>query len=61
MQTGNGVMIAWPASSCFILQQSATLDPPDWENNLNPVTVVGVEKRVFISPAAGNMFYRLHP
>ena len=61
LTTGNGVMIAWPASSCFILQQSATLDPPDWENNLNPVTVVGVEKRVFITPALGNMFYRLHP
>ncbi len=61
LTTGNGVMIAWPASSCFILQQSATLDPPDWENNLNPVTVVGAEKRVFITPALGSMFYRLHP
>jgi hypothetical protein len=60
-QTGNGVMIAWPASSCFVLQQSLTLDPPDWENNLNPVSIVGAEKRVFITPAVGNMFYRLHP
>jgi hypothetical protein len=29
-------------------------------HNLNPVTVVGTEKRAFISPALGNMFYRLH-
>jgi hypothetical protein len=57
-----GVRLAWPASSCFILQQSATLDPPDWEKNLDPVTVVGAEKRVTIAPADGTMFYRLsHP
>ena len=61
VQSSNGVVIAWPVSSCFILQQSATLDPPDWENNRDPVTVAGTEKHVFISQAVGTMFYRLHP
>jgi hypothetical protein len=58
----HGVRIAWPASSCFILQQSASLDPPDWRNNLDPVHIVRAEKYVLIAPAEGTMFYRLfHP
>jgi len=58
-QASGGVIIAWPASSCFILQQSPTLDTANWENNSDPVAVVGAEKRVVVSPAVGNMFYRL--
>jgi len=58
----DGVLLAWPASSCFILQQSPTLDPTNWVDNTDTVTVVGAEKHVLISPATGNMFYRLfHP
>jgi hypothetical protein len=57
----NGVRISWPASSCFVLQQTSDLANPNWVNCAYPVNVSGNMKEVTISPAPGNLFFRLHP
>ena len=60
-RSGNGVIISWPSSSCFVLQQSSTLNPPNW-GNTPPFNIVGGQKQVTIAPATGNLFFRLfHP
>lgn len=61
-RSGNGVVISWPASSCFVLQQTSDLNLPNWVYTPNPFIVVGDQKEVAIAPALGNLFFRLfHP
>ena len=61
-QINNGVVISWPSSSCFVLQQTGDLGKPNWVNSMYPVNVSGALKQVTISPAPGNLFFRLwHP
>jgi hypothetical protein len=57
------VVLSWPAPSPgFVLQQSPALATTHWENVTNPVTQVGGQNQVTITPATGVAFYRLsHP
>ncbi len=58
----NGVIISWPSSSCFVLQQTSDLANQNWANCVYPVNFNGNLKEVTISPAPGNLFFRLsHP
>ena len=55
--------LAWRASANgYVLQQKGALDAGVWGGVTNPITVVGLQKQVLISPLAGPAFYRLfHP
>ncbi|HSU56971.1 MAG TPA: hypothetical protein VLT36_23210 [Candidatus Dormibacteraeota bacterium] len=56
----NTVVVAWPTPSTgFSLQQTPSLSAQTWGAVTNPITVVGSENQVIISPPAGNKFYRL--
>jgi hypothetical protein len=56
----NTVVVAWPApSSGFSLQENPILNAGAWTTVTNPLTVVGSENQVIVSPPTGNRFYRL--
>jgi hypothetical protein len=59
----NTAVIAWPAASMgFTLQQNPALNPANWLDVTNPVTVVGNQNEVVVSMTAGTRFFRLlHP
>jgi len=62
-QAPNRVTISWPSSfNCFVLQQSSSIVPSNWEAVTNAVTTSASRCQVVISPLVGNRFYRLfHP
>jgi hypothetical protein len=57
---GNTLQLAWPAGGQIQqLQETATLNPPDWQNSsLTPVEQ-GDMWRVEITPGPGDFFFRL--
>jgi hypothetical protein len=59
----NTLVILWPTNfSGFVLQHSPDLGTPNWLDAANPVTVVGTNNQVIISPLEGRSFFRLsHP
>lgn len=59
-RSGTDVIIAWPADSTgFLLQQNSAPGNSNWTDVSNTPVVVGDEKQVFVTPSAGNTFYRL--
>jgi len=60
LTTTNTAVVAWPAPSTgFGLQQNLVLNTTNWMSVTNPVIDAGSEKRVIISPPAGNRYFRL--
>lgn len=56
----NSAMVHWPYTGiAFQLQQSPSLDNPNWATVTNAVSFVSGTNQVTISPAIGNQFYRL--
>lgn len=57
---GNQAVISWPTPSAgFFLQQSPTPAPSGWVNFSGSTNVIGATNSVSITPAAGNLFFRL--
>jgi hypothetical protein len=55
----NTITLSWPVSiGGYQLQSSLTL-PPVWVNDSTPVSIVGGNYQVTVSPTSGNKFYRL--
>jgi hypothetical protein len=60
LTTTNTAVVAWPnPSTGFGLQQNLLLNTTNWVAVTNSEIVVGGEKRVTISPPAGNRYFRL--
>ena len=56
----NGVVLLWPVSpAIYRLQQNTNLTTANWVSNTIPLNVVNGTNQVTVSPAAGNMFFRL--
>ena len=56
----NGVTLFWPVSTTtYRLQQNADLTTANWRSNTIPVNVVNGTNQVTVSPATGNLFFRL--
>jgi hypothetical protein len=53
------VVLTWPSSVGGYQLQSASSLPPAWANDNTPVTIVGGNNQVTVSPANGKKFYRL--
>lgn len=52
--------VAWPVwSTTFTLRQNADLGLSNWTAVTNPVSVLGAENRVTLSPLRGGWFFRL--
>jgi len=55
-----GVSLSWPDSPTGLtLQQNATLGTTNWVANTNSINTTGGTNEVTVSPATGNMFFRL--
>jgi hypothetical protein len=61
--TNSGVALSWSAIyTGYALQQNPALDTINWAANTNSVNLVNGTNHVTITPAPGNMLYRLvHP
>jgi hypothetical protein len=58
--TTHGVVLLWPASSpTFRLLQNTVLTTTNRVSNTNSISVVNGTNQVTISPATGNLFFRL--
>jgi len=56
----DGVTLFWPVTTtAYRLQQNADLTTANWVSNTIPVNVVNSTNQVTISPATGNLFFRL--
>jgi hypothetical protein len=59
-RSGNSVLLTWPSPSTgFALQQTTSLKPVNWTNAPQTATDDGIIKSVTVSPATGNVYYRL--
>jgi hypothetical protein len=58
----NGALnLLWPASAPFFYLESATnlMPPVDWTQVTNPVSILGPNNTVVVTPSQGNLFFRL--
>jgi hypothetical protein len=56
----NSVVVSWPSPSPeFALQQSASLNPPNWVTPSETITDNGTNKFIIVNPPTENRFYRL--
>jgi hypothetical protein len=59
--SGGNLILTWPASASeYVLQQTDTLTPPDWQNSSATVTREGdLLKAVISASTPATRFYRL--
>jgi hypothetical protein len=56
----NGITLFWPVTTTtYRLQQNSDLTTANWVSNTIPVNVVNGTNQVTVSPATGNLFFRL--
>jgi hypothetical protein len=57
--SGNSLILSWPVNTGAFLQSTPSLSPATWTGVTAPVTVVGNQIDVTITPLTGTQFYRL--
>ena len=58
--SGGALMLSWPEAPTAHLESAAALTPPvAWATNSAPVTIVGGQKRVTLTPTGPQTYYRL--
>jgi hypothetical protein len=55
----NTVVVSWPNTGSFSLQQKASVNSGTWAPSAAPVTTVNGTNSISISPPAGTLFFRL--
>ena len=59
-RAGANVLLAWASSAAgFVLQKTASLSPPDWEDVPQPPDVVNGQNTITNEASVGSAFYRL--
>lgn len=59
-RAGHGVIVAWPDTGNYTLQQNNNLaNPGGWAASGYAVTTANGTNSITVSPAAGNLFFRL--
>ena len=56
---GKNVVVSWPDTGSFFLQQNNGLDPTGWTNITYAVTLADGTNSVTFTPAPGEIFFRL--
>ncbi len=56
---GNKVVVSWPDTGSFFLQQNNNLDPAGWSAPSYTVTLADGTNSVTFTPSPGNMYFRL--
>jgi hypothetical protein len=58
--TNNSAIVWWPSVySAYTLKQTSTLNPASWTSVTNPITVVGSDNQITVSPPVGTRYFRL--
>jgi hypothetical protein len=58
-RAGQNVVVSWPDTGSFILQQNNNLDPTDWSTPSYTVTLADGTNSVTFTPPPGNVYFRL--
>jgi hypothetical protein len=60
-RAGNSIIVSWPDTGSYTLQQNTNLAAPaGWIKSLYPIlSANGTNSIMFITPATGNLFFRL--
>jgi hypothetical protein len=57
---GNRVIVSWPDTGSYTLQQNSNLAVPGgWNDNGYPITTANGTNNVTITPPTGKLFFRL--
>jgi hypothetical protein len=56
--SGNSVIVSWPSTGSYTLQQNANLAPANWTTNTSWTTSNGTNYLNLTNPV-GNLFFRL--
>ena len=59
-RSGNGVIVSWPDTGSYTLQQNSSLaNPAAWTTSGYPITTANGTNSATITPPTGNLFFRL--
>jgi len=58
-RTANSVIVAWPDTGTYTLQQTTTLPSGTWTTSSYGITTANGTNSVTVSPASGELFFRL--
>jgi uncharacterized repeat protein (TIGR01451 family) len=56
---GNSVVVSWPNTGSYTLQQNSNLATATWTASGYPITAANGTNRITITPPVGNLFFRL--
>jgi hypothetical protein len=59
--SGGSVIVSWPTSSAFVLQQTSNLANTNWTTSGFTITTNNGIESITISAPTGNLFFRLAP
>jgi hypothetical protein len=59
LHSGDNVIVSWPNTGSYTLQQNAGLAGGSWITSSNSITTANGTNSITISPPAGNRFFRL--
>jgi hypothetical protein len=57
--SGNSVIVSWPLTAGFVLEQNSDLRTINWTASSYPISTNGAVESITITPPAGNLFFRL--
>ena len=57
--SGNTVIVSWPATGSYTLQQNINLGSESWEKSGYDVTTADGTNRITIDSSSGNIFFRI--
>ena len=57
----NSVVVSWPNTGSYVLQQKTSLTTGTWATSTNAVTTANSTSSITITPPAGSLFFRLAP
>jgi hypothetical protein len=58
-RSGNSVVISWPDTGSYVLQQNSSLGASGWSNSNYAVSTNNGASSVTLTPPPGNLFFRL--
>jgi hypothetical protein len=58
-RSGNSVIVSWPNTGSYTLQQNSNLATTNWTTSANAITTSNGTNAFTITPLVGNLFFRL--
>jgi hypothetical protein len=58
-RAGNSVVVSWPDTGSYVLQQNSSLGASGWSNSNYAISTNNGASSVTLTPPPGNLFFRL--